>query len=349
MKLSLIGASGSVGQEIIRMSLFNELLRFSNLCFFYHLDKGKKEIVGMVNDVLVGNNVDNVKITSDINDLIDSDICILCAGKAIDTDITKIIKNGNNHENNREILYEENKDIILYWTKQIYTYSPSALIILVTNPVSRLLRDIYNLYPNIKAVGCGVTNDTLRVRNEFIKSFPNDTVNNLFVIGEHSLGYQTIALTYFNSLRSKKIDRLLFEKIFNSKKEKQTFISNLKQTQNCMLANNDFELLQNYNKSLPIIYKSYMTHRMSHFLFKTHLSTSIAIKEILEAYIFENKMVSVEVKCEHYLSYSNCILGVPIKFKNKQISVCDINIDEYEKNILLECENKFKLMEVEKR
>lgn len=95
------------------------------------------------------------------------------------------------------------------------------MVILVTNPVSKLLSDIHSQYPNLLVVGCGITTDTLRVRNELIKKYPDIDVEHCFVIGSHDLNAQTVALTYFNQHSKINLYRDSFEVLFKDTEEKK--------------------------------------------------------------------------------------------------------------------------------
>lgn len=55
MKISIIGASGSVGQEITRTILTNDSIQFEYLYLFTHSNMGKNSVTGMIYDMEIGN------------------------------------------------------------------------------------------------------------------------------------------------------------------------------------------------------------------------------------------------------------------------------------------------------
>lgn len=339
MKISVIGSSGSVGQEIIRMYILNQFPMNTHLVLFYHSIQGKDKLLGMVYDNLLVNRDDDISITNRVDSLKGSSIIILCAGKAVTTNIDMIQTSGKGNNNNRDSVYNQNKDIILQWTNQISIYAPDALVILVTNPVSRLLVDVLKCYPGLKIIGCGVTNDTMRVRNEFSKCFSEVNLSELFIIGEHNLASQTVALEHFNQYNSVVFPREVFEITFTTDDSKEQYISDMKNKQNELLTTDS--LCLGIYDDLPILYRSYMKHRLSHFLYKTHMSTAIAIKEIIDAYIYGDRTVSVEIGVKRYLNYSNCVLGIPVRFVNNQIVFPNIQFDKFERKILLRNANRY--------
>jgi len=340
MKISIIGASGSVGQEVAKCFLTTTTFRLDELCLFYHTDAGRQCLYGMIYDMHIRNKENIIRITNMRSNLVNSDIVIMCGGLAVPTSISQIPISGITNDNNRNMLYDANRDIVMDWASDISVYSPTALLILVTNPVSKLLVDIHNIFPELKTVGCGVTNDSLRVRNEVLKVFPDVDIQSCFVIGEHDLANQTIALQYFNSNNKVLFVRQDFEPEFATEKEKKDYISTLKNKQNSALSSN--EITFRMNDFLPFLYKSYYNHRLAHFLYKTHISTALAVREIVEAFILEERSVSIETFISSYYGLTDCILGIPVSFRNKLINYLDIPYDDYELSILKICAQKYK-------
>ena len=54
MKLTIIGATGFVGSELVKEVLknFNQI---DEICCFYHSNKRKNKLIGMLNDLLLSN------------------------------------------------------------------------------------------------------------------------------------------------------------------------------------------------------------------------------------------------------------------------------------------------------
>lgn len=331
MKISIIGASGSVGKEVARTILIDASIHFDNLYLFTHSDNGKNSIIGMLYDMEIGNLEQNITITDTPNELMHSNIIIICAGNAVPTNITNVKESNKSNTNNRNLLYSINKDIVLQWISYVSIFAPKALVILVTNPVSKLLTDIYSQYPNLLAVGCGITNDTLRVRNELIKEYPDIDVEHCFVIGSHDLNAQTVALTYLNQHSKINLSRASFEVLFENAEEKKLYTSQLKNKQNQQIRRGQISMRM--YKDLPILYRSYFNHRLAHFLYKTHISTSLAVTDIINAYSNTTKKVSVEVFSPEY----NRIVGIPVSFHNESIIYQEIPYDAYELNVLKNC------------
>ena len=331
MKISIIGASGSVGQEITRTILTNDSIQFEHLYLFTHSNMGKNSVTGMIYDMEIGNLEQKITIKDTPNELKHSDIIIVCAGNAVPTNITDVKESNKSNTNNRNLLYSINKDIVLQWISYVSTFTPKTLVILVTNPVSKLLSDIHSQYPNLLVVGCGITNDTLRVRNELIKEYPDIDVEHCFVIGSHDLNAQTVALTYFNQHSKINLCRDSFEVLFEDTEEKKLYTSQLKNEQNKQIQQGQISMHM-YN-DLPILYRSYFNHRLAHFLYKTHISTSLAVTDIISAYSNSAKKVSVEVFSPEY----NRIMGIPVSFHNGSITYQEIPYDVYELNILKNC------------
>lgn len=333
MKISIIGASGTVGQEVMRTFLLeNRSIQFDQLCLFTHSVKGKNRIEGMLYDLEIGNLERKIVIADTPEYLSNSDIVVICAGVPVPMDMAAIKESDKEkNQNNRDLLYSQNKEIVLQWIRYISSYSPNALLILVSNPVSKLLSDIHSECPGLLSVGCGITNDTLRVRNELIKEYPNSNPQHCFVIGSHDLNTQTIALTYFNLCTQSDFSRDVFEYTFTDAVEKRNYIACLKNEQNNIIRQKKISMRM--YEEYPLLYRSYFNHRLAHFLYKTHISTAKAVLEIVYAYYGKIKQVSVEVYDEKY----NRVVGIPIFFKNSSIVYPEISYNQYELEILQNC------------
>lgn len=333
MKISIIGASGDVGQEVFKRVIHNNIA--DCIVLFYHTLLGKHKLIGMLSDELIGIAEKNVIISDNPESISDSKIIILCAGKAVSRDVDSIPVSGILNKNNRNSLYEENQKLILNYIEGIKSYASESLIILVTNPVTKLLHDIAAIYPELLIVGCGVTNDTLRLRNEVRINYPTIQVDNLFVIGEHDLNTQCVALSYFNKHSNFSFTRDLFEYEFSSEEEKRKRISELKNKQNADIATNNIRI-DNYD-NLPLLYRSYFKHRMAHFLYKTHISTASAVMEIIEAFISESRTVCSEISVKECVFGQSCVIGLPIRFVEGNIVIEYSDFDRYEQEILRLC------------
>lgn len=324
-KISIIGASGNVGCELFQ-NLLRSTLNVEKLNLFFHSKQGEGRLVGLTNDYLCGNTIGKINITNNIDDLSDSSICIICAGAGMTTDP----KANNATINNRNVVFEQNEAIVLRWAETIMLKCPSALVVMVTNPVSKLMCSVLRLFPCMKIVGCGVTNDTMRVRNECRINHITKGIDGVFVVGEHDLSNQSVLLTQDVTWNSDgKID---FDMHFSSEEEKHSYIAELKRVQNDKIIHEDYSV----SSSLPILYQSYMRHRLGHFLYKTHVSTAVAIMEIIKAYIYEDIAISVETVSED----SRFVVGVPICFKAQQIEYVHKDIV---KNLsaIKKCSNKY--------
>lgn len=333
MKISIVGASGTVGQELVRTFLSENIsVQLDELCLFTHSVRGKNTVSGMMYDLEIGNLEKKILITERPEDLGDSNIVIICAGASVPTDIITVKEsNKKTNQNNRALLYPQNKEIVLEWAGYISIYSPKALLILVSNPVSKLLSDIHSEYPKLLSVGCGITNDTLRVRNELVKAYPNIDPQHCFVIGSHDLNNQTIALTYFNQYNRTDFLRNIFEYTFANMEEKKEAIARMKNEQNNTIRENRI-CMQMY-KNYPLLYRSYFNHRLAHFLYKTHISTAKAVLEIVYAYCGKIKKVSTEVFDEKYRK----VVGVPVSFQDNSVIFPEIPYEQYELEILKNC------------
>lgn len=331
MKISIVGASGSVGQEIARTILTNASIQFEKLYLFTHSSEGRNSVTGMIYDMEIGNLEQKITITDKQEELKYSDIIVICAGTAVSTNIVNIEESSRNNANNRNLLYSVNREIVLQWIRYVSIFAPKALVVLVTNPVSKLLSDIHFEYPHIVAVGCGVTNDTLRVRNELIKEYPDIDVTYCYVIGSHDVNAQTVALTYLNQYYKNDLSRDSFEFLFKDAEEKKIYTSRLKNEQNQLIQQGQISMYM--YKDFPILYRSYFNHRLAHFLYKTHISTAMAVMDIISAYNNATQRVSVEVFNPEY----NRITGVPVSLYKGFIMYQEIPYDTYEEEILRNC------------
>lgn len=333
MKISIVGAGGTVGQELVRTFVSKRsCIPINELYLFIHSVKGKNSVEGMVYDMEIGNFEKQIRVTDEPEYLKNSDIVVICAGASVPTEMSSIKDSDKEaNQNNRSLLYPQNRKIVLQWMEHVSNYSPTALTILVSNPVSKLLSDIHSAYPELLCVGCGITNDTLRVRNELVKDYPDIDSTHCFVIGSHDLNIQTVALTYFNQYNPANLSRSIFEYDFTNIEKKKNYIAKLKNEQNDVIRRNKISMYM--YEDYPLLYRSYFNHRLAHFLYKTHISTARAVLEIVYAYCGKVKRVSVEV----YDEKRDRIVGIPVVFHNRSIVFLKIPYNEYELEILKNC------------
>lgn len=325
MKISIIGASGTIGRALFSQLSKHVSLSDTEIVLVCHSRKSLLTCQGMLNDALLGSFSKQIWATSNINDIVDSNICVICAGTPISNNpIT------NNREiNNRNTVFEENRIIVKPIIQSINRYCKDALVVLVTNPVSKLIAYSLQQYPNLNIVGCGVTNDTLRVRNEMQKaSFPYNS-HEIFVIGEHDIEHQSV-IRLEGELNTNDFDHSL------SEEEKHKFIADLKLTQNNYILGKCGDI--EYER-LPLMYRSYFLHRLSHFLYNTQQSTAQSILEIILAYINEDRWVSVEVINQE----NTAIIGVPIRFRNGSLQYHPIKLADHP--IVSYCSTKYKIVQ----
>lgn len=173
MKVSVIGA-GNVGSAIANTMM---LMQVCNNIIVY--DKNLEVAQGQAWDIsdaipLIGEC--QVTATNDYKDLADSEIVVVTIGAKQKEGQTRL-----------ELL-GENAKIIEKTMKELDTYLPKAIVIIVSNPVDVLTRvaiESSKREPN-KIIGSGTILDTARIRN-FLGSALGINRKNLhvYIVGEH--------------------------------------------------------------------------------------------------------------------------------------------------------------------
>lgn len=341
MKIGIIGAGGDVGRELFERYLQQQMTQCSELTLFYHSEQSRRYLLGMLYDSMMQGQEQHIKITDQREDLKGLELVVLCAGLSIPSDIHKVYPPRKENQDNGRVSFFENRSIVLEWAGQIYRHCPEALIVLVTNPVSPLLAEIVSAYPSLQVAGCGITNDTLRVRNETARQFPEIDPELLFMVGEHDLLNQTVAFPFSEGGDERMPDRELFESTFESETLKKKYLTDLKDLQNRQLSSG--EVVPGLYEELPLIYRSFLKHRFAHFLCKTHRSTALAVLEIIAAYDQGNRWVSVETAVREDPAFSSCVLGIPVLFDHRKIVSMKSKWSPAEEAVLRSMEAKYRL------
>lgn len=340
MKITIIGASGAVGLQTTQAFLYKIVPNISELNLIVNSENGMIRVHSLVRDALVNLRSIKINVSKTCENLEKTDIIIFCAGQAVSQELSQI------KQSNRDQLYEKNLEIVMKYVDEINRNCEDALFILVTNPVAKIMSNLYGKL-NAKLVGVGVTNDTLRFRNALYQNFQHtnnieESISKAFIIGDHS-SYDR--LTYVESLLDENILKELTKErnLFNKKFQRQRDINEIKKYQEQELKKvfsgkkSICDMFENLNQ-LPTFMSSYFTHRSIHFTMKTSFSTSLAILELVHMFCnHSEKYMSAEVVCNNYSSSEKSILGIPITFRNGIIEPMQIKYSTHEKQLLKTC------------
>ena len=177
MKISIIG-SGAVGVEIITY-----LLNLGSLAQIVLVNRTKAKAEAEILDFSHVSSFaysHSVKLSAgDYCDSKDSDIVIITAGAQIKANQT------------RDELLSENSGLIVDIIQEVETYSPNAIVIIVTNPVDVLTYIAYknSSYPKERIFSAGTVVDTARFMKIVSDKINIDPKNIFgFVLGEHGKG-----------------------------------------------------------------------------------------------------------------------------------------------------------------
>lgn len=179
MKVSIIGASGSIGSttafSLAEKGYIDELVLISR-------ESSLKKIKGESLDIYdalaaMGSDI-SIEISSDMELIQDSDVVILTAGHPREKNITRME------------LANINSRIVSNYSQEIYRHSPDSIVLVVTNPVDVMTYVAFKksgLSKN-RVFGLGNHLDSLRMKTYMAKHF-NVHVNEIHtrVIGQHGI------------------------------------------------------------------------------------------------------------------------------------------------------------------
>ncbi|OGF52223.1 MAG: L-lactate dehydrogenase [Candidatus Firestonebacteria bacterium GWA2_43_8] len=171
-KISIIGA-GNVGMRYAYALVISGLARHINI-----LDINKEKAIGDVLDLSHGAPYYSpVKITyGEYDSLVDSDLIVITAGKNQKPGQTRLE------------LVKENIELYKNIIPTIMKYSPSSIILVVTNPVDVLAYAAFKISgkPAKEVLSSGTVLDTARLRFLLSKHFEIDAHNvHAYILGEH--------------------------------------------------------------------------------------------------------------------------------------------------------------------
>ena len=177
LKISIIGASGTIGKNVAFNLAKNDVI---DEIVLYSREHNHEKVIGEVLDIydaLVAENIESMLIpSSDIKDIAGSDIVLVTAG------IPK------KESSTRLNLAQTNSKIIKKYSIDIAKYAPNSIILIVTNPVDVMTSIAleYSGFEKTKVIGLGNHLDSLRLKTILAKHFNiNSGEIHTRVIGEH--------------------------------------------------------------------------------------------------------------------------------------------------------------------
>lgn len=179
MKVSIIGASGSVGSttafQLAEKGYIDELVLISRE---RSIEKIKGESLDIYDALAAMGSDISIETSSDMELIQDSDVTVITAGVAREKNIKRMD------------LAKYNASIVADYSQKIYKYSPDSIVLVVTNPVDvmtyvALKKSGLSKY---RVFGLGNHLDSLRMRSYMAKHF-NVHVNEIHtrVIGQHGI------------------------------------------------------------------------------------------------------------------------------------------------------------------
>ena len=185
MKISIIGASGKVGTELIRI-LAEHSSFSSKVDMVLYAPNNSKKIVGQLTDleesILLRGDVfaKNISFsaTSDIADIKESDLVVICSGLFATKEEKALFKTVDTSGRNI--------------ANSIVKFAPKSNVIVVTNQSDMMTEVVNNIVCNQKVYGIGCYLDTIRYKTIFIEEAKKKNVAlsvkdiNAFIMGNHN-------------------------------------------------------------------------------------------------------------------------------------------------------------------
>ncbi|MDR2407899.1 MAG: hypothetical protein LBE13_07295 [Bacteroidales bacterium] len=216
MKISIIGASGKIGLELTRLLLSSNAV--NEHCFVLYSKTHKNKNLGLIMDLRSAFILDkkffhteNLIITNSFIDIVDTDLCIIVAGRVPTPDDEQSFS-----KKGRDILSYVNRDIILDIADNLLKFSIKSDILVVTNQVDVVSRFLRNLLGRTNIYGLGGELDSTRLRLLLIDNGYTNIINDTscFVGGYHN---QDMFL--FSKYFPLQIDYSIIENIMKNVKE----------------------------------------------------------------------------------------------------------------------------------
>lgn len=325
MNVTIIGANGDIGKEVTKNFLKKDK-KIDKLTLMSKSKGSCNHLTSLAQDSITKIDSKNILIGDNPKLIKNSDTIIFCAGEGV-----------NSNKSRREDLLKSNTHLFEKYLKKVETYSPNALVVLVTNPTTHILQ-LAKKPKNISIIGMGITNDTYRLQKNFYQKFGYNE-KNLFMIGDHFTNQEMTLSQIKPNIAKKIIDE-------ENKYFKKNNLTNIYE----FIRKKNYELLEKENtnemfdfvKSVPLKYQGVARQRFVHFLSKTILSTSQAIDNIFESINTKNK-VCCEVITNSYLGLNKSILGVPTLIEDSKVVPVELNYSDKEYLFLKKCSEIYKV------
>lgn len=175
-KISIIGAAGNVGQVIA-----NELLLkgISDVLVLSELPEKRNKLCGIALDLLDGTSFKNnpkIKVCSNYEHTVDSDLIVICAGKGVKKGASRLDVLRENADNFRALI------------PVLAKFSPNSVMVVVSNPVDVMTYAAWKFsgFPKNRILGTGTCLDTTRFKIFLSKKLGiSPKYINAYILGEH--------------------------------------------------------------------------------------------------------------------------------------------------------------------
>ncbi|MDR3518960.1 MAG: hypothetical protein P4M00_24435 [Azospirillaceae bacterium] len=175
MKVSVIGM-GAVGSELV-----GYLINLSEVSTIVAVDQIRAKAEAEIWDYAHTTSFIYAKnpelVVGDYSDTRDSDVVVITAGAQLGKGET------------RDVLVQVNSKVIREIIAQVETYSPEAIVVIVTNPVDVITHVAlkHSGYPRTRLISAGTIVDTarlMRILSDHVKLDPKNIFG--YVLGDHS-------------------------------------------------------------------------------------------------------------------------------------------------------------------
>lgn len=326
MKISIVGANGSVGHEIARHFLCRENIG-DKIALVTKSRQSHKQLVSLVHDSPYGFMGKNVEVSTEARTLKASDVIFFSAGQAfVSRNMTQ------------EQMFNYNNELFNHYCEKMEKLCPGALVILITNPVSKLMQ-AGSGFKKLNFAGVGLANDTLRLRKNFLEDF-GYAEENLFMIGDH-LANQVPTLSQIDTKISQRIQK--YERKYTEVKKTNKLREYVRKRSFELLDKGNVKNMFDFVETVPLAHRGDSRQRFINYITKTACSSSHAAITLFNS-VFNRKIkISSEVVCEEYLGLPKSVLGVPIRFDGNEPQPIELDYWESELNVLERCSNLYRI------
>jgi malate dehydrogenase len=316
MNISVVGASGDIGREVVAMLIETGAMDRDATLQLVGRPEGQSAsfLHGLVSDLLDAHSEKSPRLEVVLEaEAIQGDLVIFCAGQTVPTDPHQVL--------DRSALAERNAPVFERYAKAIaQTGKAEQIVIIVSNPVELAVHIFSKYIDPARVIGMGAFLDTIRFRREIAEDLGirRQRVRGI-VIGQHGPGMVPLwssvgALGFNNEQGLAKLEEIRHR----NRMPAQDALAMVRELLQRGEAREALDRIQQFPPDLRVVVEPFISHLTGA---KTRLGTSeIVLRMVNTIALGTEVLIACQAKVTGEFLGVHSVIGVPVLLNNQGIA-----------------------------